>query len=52
MCLTCAFLGPPVPFFLQGTNKNMSPITASKVDYHMTQLAPNKTPLTQLFSHI
>ena len=39
-------------FSLQGTNRNMSPITAGKVDYHMTWLAPNNKPLTQLFPHI
>ena len=52
MCLTFLFWGTHVLLSLQGTNKKMSHVTASNVNYHMTQLAPNNSPLNQLIPHI
>ena len=45
-------LGIPAWYPLQKTNRNMSHVTASKIDYHMTQLTPNNKPLHQLFIYI
>ena len=39
-------------FFYKKQTKNTCHITASKVDYHMTWLAPYNKPLNQLFPHI
>ena len=40
---------PCTAFSTRNKQINMSHITASKVDYHMTQLAWNNDPLNQLF---